>query len=397
MGLRDKLTKKMNMGFDHSQAEASSNQQSQLHPSNPFYQAPSSQSNEKYQPPPGPPPNQSSNSASSSGYSAPPGPPPGYGNATPASSSGYAPPPGPPPSQPKPSWDPPPYHDWTAIPDTALLPPPPSIGYETSPTANATSDEGGYAYEWCKSNPLWGPQHISPEAHHLIENYQLNLLQPPTYQGRVSPLQRPGHWQCYTDPRCTDSCLLTNLPMYTEMLDSPWKTHQSKTIYFEVKMMGFPKKHGWKSSSESDAGLAVGFVAPPYPTWRLPGWQRGSLAVHGDDGRKYVNNTFGGADFTTAFKVGDVVGIGMKFSQPSQPSENPPAYGQIAPLDIEVFFTRNGSKEGGWDGNQELEEESEGGNVGIRGDCDLFPAVGVYGGIEFEVYFNPELWKYNPF
>jgi hypothetical protein len=180
------------------------------------------------------------------------------------------------------------------------------------------------------------------------------------------------------------------------MWDSPLRTQRPKTIYFEVKIIGFAKRHGWKSSSsEVQPVISIGFVAPPFPTWRLPGWQRGSLGVHGDDGHKYVNNTFGGAEFTKAFGVNDVVGIGIIFAPP----KSPPAYGQPQEpkLDIEVFFTRNGSKEGGWDGNQELDAESEGGTIGLRGDCDLFPAVGVCGGLEFEVNFHPELWRYNPF
>jgi hypothetical protein len=118
--------------------------------------------------------------------------------------------------------------------------------------------------------------------------------------------------------------------------------------------------------------------------------------VHGDDGRRYVNDTFGGSDFTTAFKPGEVVGIGMTFSLP----RNPPSYDQGQQgkvLDIEVFFTRNGVKEKTWDGNEELDERSEGGTMGLRGECDLFPAVGVFGGVDFEVRFGAESWLFNPY
>ncbi|KAF2637420.1 hypothetical protein P280DRAFT_521103 [Massarina eburnea CBS 473.64] len=363
-------------GGDQASDQQQHSQQS-FHPSNPYYTPPQPQQSinpeEKYQPPSGPPP--------------------GYGS----SGSGYAPPPGPPPShfpqQPPPSWSPPAYHDWTVIPDNSLLPPPPSIGYEESPTANATEEEGARANEWQRANPLWPPQNIAPQTYAAIQNSQLALLKPPNYTGDLMPQQQAGHWKCRTHASCRDSSLLTNLPIYSVFYDSPLNTHRSKTIYFELKVQSIGR--GGDSLSEADAGIAVGFVAPPYPTFRLPGWQRGSLGIHGDDGRKYVNDTYGGVDFTTSFARNEVIGIGMTFAPPKQP----PSYEQSQQgiiLDIDVFFTRDGKKVGGWDGNEELDERSEGGTVGIRGECDLFPAIGVFGGVDFEVFFHPSQWLYHP-
>jgi hypothetical protein len=287
------------------------------------------------------------------------------------------------------------------IPDTALLPPPPSLGYESSPTANSTMEEGDRAYNWCQAHPLWSPQNIHPQVYHAIQNAQLALLKAPTFIGELLPQPQAGHWRCRSHAACRDSSILTNLPMYTAQHDSPLATSRPKTIYFELKVTGLG--HGGFSLEEADAGIAIGFVAPPYPTFRLPGWQRGSLGVHGDDGRKYVNDTWGGVDFTTAFAPGETVGIGMTFSAPRAP----PGYGatqqqygqgqQQGGLDVEVFFTRNGKKEGGWDGNLELDERSEGGTTGLRGECDLFPAVGVFGGVDFDVFFHPAQWLYKPF
>jgi hypothetical protein len=185
---------------------------------------------------------------------------------------------------------------------------------------------------------------------------------------------------------------MTNLPMYSVIWDSPFNTQRPKTIYFELKVIGVGR--GGSSLGEADAGIAIGFIAPPYPTFRLPGWERGSLGVHGDDGRKYVNDPWGGIDFTTAFAPRDTVGIGMTFSTP----KNPPSYEQTQQgrmPHIDVFFTRNGKKEGGWDGNEELDTRSEGGNVGLRGECDLFPAIGVFGGVDFDVLFHPSQWMYR--
>ncbi|KAJ4366161.1 hypothetical protein N0V83_007796 [Neocucurbitaria cava] len=346
---------------------------------------------EQYQAPAGPPPGHASTESS---YAPPPGPPPGNASI----GSGYAPPSGPPPShfpqQPPPTWDPPPYHDWTVIPDTALLPPPPSLGYDNSPTANATAEEGDRALAWTNANPLWPPQNLAPSTHAAIQHAQLALLKPPSYLGDLFPQPQAGHWRCRTHAKCRDSSILTNLPMYSVFWDSPRSTQRAKTIYFELKVTGIGR--GGSSLEEADAGIAIGFVAPPYPTFRLPGWERASLGVHGDDGRKYVNDPWGGVDFTTAFKPGDTVGIGITFSI----LKNPPSYEQTEQgreLDIEVFFTRNGKKEGDWDGHEELDVRSEGGNTGLRGECDLFPAIGIFGGVDFDVFFHPSQWLFKPY
>lgn len=358
-------------------------QQSDLHPSNPYYAPPPNQQtthnippSEKYQPPPGPPPNPN---PSTSSYAPPPNPPPPHASF---------------PNQPPPTWSPPPYHDWTVIPDTALLPPPPSIGYDASPTANATEEDGERADQWCVANPLWGPQNLAPAVHAAIQNAQLALLKPPHLPADVFPMREAGHWKVRTARGARDAALLTNLPAYSVGWDSPLRTGVSKTIYFEVGVVGVGiGGSGGMSFEEADAGIALGFVAPPFPMFRLPGWQRGSLGVHGDDGRKYVNDTWGGVDFTSAFQEGERVGVGMRFGVP----RGPPGYGEEGKaLDIEVFFTRDGKREGGWDGNEELDERCEGGNVGLRGECDLFPAVGVFGGVDFEVFFHPSQWLYRP-
>src|SRR5277367_3181541 len=84
-------------------------------------------------------------------YAPPPGSPPNYQNQNVAPShqaEQYAPPPGPPPSQA-------PQHNWqTAVLDTSLLPPPPSVGYQASPANNATEAEANSAEQWLRSRPL---------------------------------------------------------------------------------------------------------------------------------------------------------------------------------------------------------------------------------------------------
>ena len=81
-----------------------------------------------------------SHSQSTTGYEPPPGPPPRREES--------ADPQGPPPSYPDTSAEPPPYHDWTIIPDTSLLPPPPGIRHGESPSGNASTSDADRALEW---------------------------------------------------------------------------------------------------------------------------------------------------------------------------------------------------------------------------------------------------------
>ncbi|RDA87072.1 hypothetical protein CP532_0198 [Ophiocordyceps camponoti-leonardi (nom. inval.)] len=78
----------------------------------------------------------------------------------------------------------------------------------------------------------------------------------------------------------------------------------------------------------------------------MPGWHRGSLAIHGDDGRRYVNDSYGGRDFTSAFVRGSTYGVGMKIHR-------------LDPAASSVFFTCDGVVVGGWDLFEETDAEDE--------------------------------------
>ena len=128
----------------------------------------------------------------------------------------------------------------------------------------------------------------------------------------------------------------------------------------------------------------------------MPGWERGSLAVHGDDGRRYVNDTWGGKDFTLPFQVGDTVGLGMSFSF----LDTPPEYGApphtSTSLDVQIFSTRNGQKGESWNLHEELDSSKDLGVDGLDGHFDLYGAVGTFGGVEFDVSFNSCHWLWHP-
>jgi hypothetical protein len=71
--------------------------------------------------------------------------------------------------------------------------------------------------------------------------------------------------------------------------------------------------------------IAVGVVDPVrVPVDKLPGWFEGSVAFHGDDGKKYVGLPYGQL-FGPKFTTGDTVGVGVNLARG------------------EVFFTLNGA------------------------------------------------------
>ena len=196
-----------------------------------------------------------------------------------------------------------------------------------------------------------------------------------------------GHWKGSTASGSKDSCLLSSSPLYFAAADALIGT--TKTIYYELKVRSLGRGRGTDESS-----IALGYCAMPYPTWRMPGWERGSLAVHGDDGRRYVNDTWGGKDFTLPFRIGDTIGLGMAFST----ATNPPDYetSQQGHMNVEVFLTRNGEKGESWNLHEELDADNDLGVEGLDGRFDLYAAVGTFGGTEFDISFNRQYWLWRP-
>ena len=292
-----------------------------------------------------------------------------------------------------PGWaadNPPPYHDWQSIPDTALLPPPPGITNKYSPTGNAEESEAIRAHQFCDRYPLIEPHQPTPDQVVSVQAGRVELQRPREYAGTLSS-PAPGYWKGATRSGAKDSALLSAMPLYFENVHSPYRTGRPKTIYFEVKVLSF----GHRSGSDENA-LAIGFCAVPYPTWRMPGWERGSIGVHSDDGRRYVNDTEGGMDFTSPFQPGDTIGLGIHFSVADRSQDSAPTPTQRVPLKGRVFLTRNGVNAGGWDLQEEMDSSIDLGTVGVDGKYDLYAAVGTFGKVEFEVNLGPGRWLWNP-
>ncbi|PGH10160.1 hypothetical protein AJ79_05515 [Helicocarpus griseus UAMH5409] len=290
-----------------------------------------------------------------------------------------------------PSDNPPPYHNWeAAVPDTAMFPPPPAGGYLYSNTGNASAEDAERAHDFCDNTPLWTPYMPSEAVYKAVQSSDLRPVRPQEYNGSLDVVGR-GRWKGHTRDSNGDCILLTGLPVYFPTKDSPLVTERTKTIYFEAKLLG-----QYRGIDDQVSGFSIGFAAQPYPTWRSPGWERGSVGVFSDDGCRFVNDSWGGMEFTTPFKVGETVGLGMEFSLPSTESlVKAQATGTPPTLQIKLFLTRNGQMAGSWDLHEEVDEDA-GGVRGLEGDFDLYGALGLFGGVKFEVCFDRAGWLWVP-
>lgn len=369
--------------------------------------------NDDYAPPPGPPPSAAAGSRNDDlNYIAPPpGPPPSAGKrddlsyiAPPPGSppsagkrddlSYIAPPPGPPPQQDTKS-----QHNWqTVVPDTSLFPPPPSFfaGWYRSPATNAPEEEAEAGEKWCAQHPLLAPTTLDASALAALSAHNPRLMEPAVgFCGQLA-WTAPGRWTLQTDAKAPDSCIIGYPPLYAVTAHSPLRDARPRTVYYEVVVRPAPPRAGSNNpfhrppaSANDEVCLALGFTALPYPSFRMPGWHRGSLAVHGDDGHKFINDRWGGQSFTEPFRRGETYGIGMTFSVPGGVA----AGGRI---ETEVFFTRGGREVGRWNLHEEADAEENLPVTGLEGYHDLSCAVGTYGAVDCEVVFDPARWAFRP-
>ncbi|KAF9945484.1 Rsp5p-dependent ubiquitination, sorting of cargo proteins at the multivesicular body [Mortierella alpina] len=128
----------------------------------------------------------------------------------------------------------------------------------------------------------------------------------------------------------------TNLPL----------PKQQEVYYWEVKMF----------EKSPNTTIAVGVSTKPYPTTRLPGWNRHSVGYFSNNGQKRCNSLWNNHPYGPPFFEGDVIGCGYR------------------PRNGTIFFTRNGKR---------IEDAYTG-----FGRTNLFPTVGATGPCVLHVNFG---------
>ncbi|CAG2252279.1 unnamed protein product [Mytilus edulis] len=99
--------------------------------------------------------------------------------------------------------------------------------------------------------------------------------------------------------------------------------------------------------------LGIGVVSESYGVHGAPGWRKGSVAFHVDDGKLFKSAGFG-SPFGAKANIGDIVGCGIVF----------PSTDILENSKVDVFFTLNGEKIG----STQITYPSGG----------LFPAIGMH-------------------
>jgi hypothetical protein len=135
-------------------------------------------------------------------------------------------------------------------------------------------------------------------------------------------------------------CVQTNLPV----------PKQNDVYYWEAKIYEKPV----------DTVVSVGLTTKPYPTFRLPGFHRYSIAYE-STGVRRVNQPFRAPHYGPPLQPGDVVGCGYRTRTGT------------------VFFTRNGKK---------LEDVAH----GVR--MNMFPTIGASGPATVVVNFGQAAFVY---
>ncbi|SSD60809.1 related to Protein SSH4 [Saccharomycodes ludwigii] len=100
------------------------------------------------------------------------------------------------------------------------------------------------------------------------------------------------------------------------IMNYPLPFNHRDAVYFEIKIFKFPKKNSM---------FSVGLVTPPYPYFRLPGFNKYSIAYE-STGKLRINNPFYADTLLPKLQEGDVVGFGYRYRSGT------------------VFITHNGKK-----------------------------------------------------
>ncbi|KAI0260226.1 hypothetical protein BC834DRAFT_901758 [Gloeopeniophorella convolvens] len=220
----------------------------------------------------------------------------------------YQPPPGPPPDHaPPPAWE-----------------PAPEVSHTLGQYNEATDDDYERAEEYCNSHPPAPPKLLPSNVIERIRElgcaaWGLEHPATPRFIGQIEggmqnkSSRNGGSWRVRSLKGCKDVCLMSDLPFMAGLYD----IHGKRGVYYEIQVHGM------------DGVIAIGMACRPYPSWRMPGWNRLSAALHLDDLRKFFEDPDGGRDYAAGLagiSPGDTVGCGYEFANGA------------------LFFTHNGRR-----------------------------------------------------
>lgn len=253
------------------------------------------------------------------------------------------------------------------------LPPEWAPATETSHTwglyNEAPEQEYQAGIDFCLKYPVIPPVIVPSHALDTIKQegskaWGIQIPNPEDYQRFAGSIENPGPDTkkspvvvVATQARCKDYTLLSNLPIIAGLYD----VSRQSGVYYEVKILEMHPPSSY---------LAIGTSCRPYPTFRLPGWNRESAGLHLDDLRKFFEDSDGGRDYNVPFdriRPGDVIGCGYVFASGT------------------LFYTWNGMR---------LEDAFTGLYL-PRHEYDVFAAIGVSGQTRFEVNFGGDVFKWK--
>ncbi|KAH9975623.1 hypothetical protein BJV74DRAFT_862561 [Russula compacta] len=162
-----------------------------------------------------------------------------------------------------------------------------------------------------------------------------------------------GTWKVSTRKCCRDTRVMSDLPIMAGLYD----IHDRRGVYYEVRI------------NKMEGVVAIGTACKPYPSWRMPGWNRLSARLHLDDMRKFFEDPDGGRNYSSLLSrisPGDVVGCGYEFGVGA------------------LFFTYNGRR-------------LPNAFVGIympRVNHDVYATIGLDGANEIDVNFGSSRFQW---
>jgi hypothetical protein len=269
----------------------------------------------------------------------------------------------------------------------AFRPPayPPPRGSHVEPLyVEASLEDFNLGEQFCQNYPLYASEPPQPDRLQQSNSGLINLVTPPSlgmrhiqrsrrFKGHLQNGKGDGTTYVRSEPDSPDTVLISDVPLHFALAGEEIKR---ETVYYEITIVSL--------GNPNDSTVALGFACLPYPPFRLPGWHRGSIAIHSDDGRLYVNDSLNGKDFSSPLTRGETIGLGIDFGRQT------------------VFLTRNGKLDGEFillnsePGIDETRNFQDGKVQGVDGTLDVFAAVGVCGTAGIIVNFGARLpFKYN--